>query len=134
MPRRPTSAVNWEMLRSEVGRAAVRQTGGLALVLAGPLLISLYTLFRPWQLDRGIANLLQAALFLAAWNMLFTIFCFCNAWLQPRASGAEQDQRHLPLSPLHFELRPLSLASLLPLAAAGWGIRLAKDSGRSSKW
>jgi hypothetical protein len=106
------------MLRQEVRLVLSRQPGWLAVGLAGHLLIALYTLFRPWLALRAQNNLLQAALFFAAWNMLYGVIYVCAAWLRPKQEETEREQLHLPLSSAHFALRRLVQTSAVPLAAA----------------
>jgi hypothetical protein len=126
---RSRSAVNWELLRTEARLAVTRQPGWLAAGLAGPLAITLYTLLRPWTPVRAERDLMQAALFLAAWNTLFALLCICAAWLRLRQDTAEREQLHLPLSTVHFALRRLVHACAVPVTAALlslplWGVLL----------
>jgi hypothetical protein len=127
-PRQRTG-VNWELLRREGGQLLARQPGWLAVGLAGPLLITFYTMLRPWRPGLTLHNLLQAALFFSAWSILFQLCYTLAAWLRPRQEQAERELLHLPLSTVHFALRRLQQTSLLPLAAALlalplWGVLL----------
>lgn len=112
------AAVNWELLRTDSLRLLRSQPGWLAAGLTGPLSITLYTLLRPWSPLRAERDLLQAALFFAAWNVLFALAYAVSAWLRPRHDSAERELLHLPLSCTHFALRRLLQAGALPLAAA----------------
>jgi hypothetical protein len=116
--RRTPSYINWELLRHEAGLILHRQPGWLAIGLGGPLVITGYTLLRPWTPQHGVRDLLQAALFLCDWNILFALVYACIAWLRPGQEKSERELLHLPLSTTHFTLRRSMHSGSVPLAAA----------------
>jgi hypothetical protein len=104
------------MLGREAGLALAVQPTGLIAAAAGPLLLSLVALLRTWSPLRAADQLLQAALYFAAWNTLFALVYLCLGWFRPRVDPKEAEQRHLPLSAAHFALRRLLHSSSVPLA------------------
>ena len=113
---------NWEMLRYEARLALTQQVTALAIGVAAPLLIALYTIFRPWSPLHAMDNLLEAALLLAGWGTLFGILHLCTGWLRPRQQEREAEQRHLPLTSIHFFVRRLLHSSGVLLCSATFSL------------
>jgi hypothetical protein len=109
--------VNWELLRREAQRLLAGQPAWLAVGLAGPLLIALYSLFRPGGNADHAGHVLYAARLLADWHLFFGLAYSLNAWLGQQ-TATERALLHLPLSPVHFALRRLLHTSGIPLLTA----------------
>lgn len=124
------TGVSWELLRVDARRTLAAQGVWLCLALAVPLGLCAYTILRPFDLRGAYHQLVQLAIWLAAWYTLLPLLYAVAAWLRPPRREADADLRHLPLSDLHFLLRRWIEIGLLPLTGLllslpAWLITLA---------
>jgi hypothetical protein len=107
--------VHLELIRREVRLALTRQPGWIAIGLTVPLAVALYTMLRAWQPELSQLRLMQAAMWFAAWNIVYGIFYVIAHWQQVKDQTVEREQLHLPVAPVHFAIRRVLLMSAVPL-------------------